>query len=60
MKFEIGPNETEISESTFKSTESKSESQQSTSKLNENKVLYYKNFVKSHYFLLNSVKVQKI
>jgi hypothetical protein len=40
LKFEIGPNETEILESTFKSTESESESQQSTLKIKKSKELY--------------------
>ncbi len=65
-KFQICPNETKILRSTFESTKSESESEQSTLKLNESKVLYIEisqfheislTFVQSDNFILNSVKV---
>jgi len=40
LKFQIGSNETEILESTFKSTENESESKQSTLKIPKSKELY--------------------
>ncbi len=42
LKFQICSNETKILQSTFESTESETESQQSTSQLNKSKV--FKNF----------------
>ncbi len=47
-KFQISLNETEILWSTFESTESEGKSQQSTSQLNDSKVLNQENFVFSH------------
>jgi len=41
LKLQICSNETEILQSSFESTESETESQQSTSQLNEIKVLYH-------------------